>query len=79
MVMELPCMMTGYDTNEKRGTTMTEAIELMKLHMIAEHGQGGASRKKMEWPQISEESTDKDWEAFLDNWERYKASQNVNG
>ena len=55
---------------------MTEAIELMKLHMIAEHGQGGASRKKMEWPQISEESTDKDWEAFFDDWERYKASQN---
>ena len=33
----------------------------------------------MELPQISEESTNKDWETFLDDWERYKASQNVKG
>ena len=67
MVVELQCMMAECDTVEKRGETMTDMIELMKFHMFAEHGQGGASHKKMERPQISEESTDKDWEAFMDD------------
>ena len=53
---------------------MTTAIELMKFHMFAEYGQGGGNRKKMERPMIQEESTDKDWEMFVDDWERYKAS-----
>ena len=33
----------------------------------------------MERPMIQEESTDKDWETFVDDWERYKASQNLKG
>ena len=77
--MELACSMTECPLVEKRADTMTDAIELMKFHMFSEHGQGGSSCKKMECPQISEELTDKDWETFVDNWERYKASQNLKG
>ena len=59
-----------------------EAIELMKFHRADVHGHlggggGGSTRKKMDRPQISEESTEAQWDAFLDDWERYKASQNV--
>ena len=59
-----------------------EAIELMKFHRADVHGHlggggGGSTRKKMDRPQISEESTEAQWDAFLDDWDRYKASQNV--
>ena len=72
--------MAGCDLVEKRGTTMSEAIDLMKFHMTGTHGGGGGvgfSRKKMDRPQIAEESTEAQWNAFLDDWECYKASQNV--
>ena len=77
MVVELKCRMHECQYVEKEGDTMMAAIELMKFHLQAEHG--GECRKKMERPMIQEESTDKDWETFVDDWERYKASQNIRG
>ena len=65
---------------EKEGTNMSEAIDLMKFHISAVHGQGGgggSNRKKMDRPQIAEESTEAQWNSFLNDWDRYKASQNV--
>ena len=79
MVVELTCRMTECPFVEKEVDSLTTAIELMKFHMFAEHGQGGGNRKKMERPMIQEECTDKDWETFVDDWERYKASQNLKG
>ena len=43
MVVDLPCMMAECATIEKRGNTIGDAIELMRFHMFAKHGQGGAS------------------------------------
>ena len=79
MVVELKCRMTECPFVEMEADSMTNAIELMKFHMFSEHGQGGGSRQKMERPMMSEKSTDKDWETFVDDWERYKASQNLKG
>ena len=79
MVVELTCRMTECPFGEKEADSLTTAIELMKFHMFAEHRQGGRISQVMECPMIQEESTDKDWETFVDDWERYKASQNLKG
>ena len=34
-------------------------------------------KKKMDRPKISEEATEVKWKTFLNDWKRYKSSQNV--
>ena len=75
-MVELKCRQCN--NVEKDGTTMGEAIDLMKFHVAAEHaGQGGVNRKKMERPEIAEETNEAQWKVFLNDWERYKSYQNV--
>ena len=66
----LKCKHVGCNNVEKDGTTMVEAIDLMKFHISAIHGNGqgggrGSNRKKMDRPEISEEATEATWEVFL--------------
>ena len=49
-MVELKCKMHECKYVEKEGDSMTNAIELLKFHMTAEHG--GDRRKKMERPMI---------------------------
>ena len=64
---------------EKEGTTMGEAIDLLKLHVAAIHtGQGGrANRKKMDRPAITAEATEATWKILLSDWKRYKSTTEV--
>ena len=79
-MVKLECSIAGCDKVEKKGTTMMEAIELMKFHRTNKHGQRGgegSNRKKMGRPLISEEASEAKWKSFLSDWKRYKSSQNV--
>ena len=40
-MVELKCRVAGCDNVEKEGTTIAEAIDLLKFHVAAVHGQGG--------------------------------------
>ena len=81
--MELECKYAGCDV-KKKGETSHQSIELL-IHIGAKHhraseGQGGGGesiKKKMDRPKISEEATKVKWKTFLNNWKRYKSSQNV--
>ena len=68
----------------QKGNTLQQAIDLLKLHYSAVHyrvpevqGVGEPFKKKMDRPKISEESSEVKWKSFLNDWGRYKSSQNV--
>ena len=46
MVVELTCRMTECPFVEKEADSLTTAIDLMKFHMFAEHGQGEEIARK---------------------------------
>ena len=81
---ELPCEYDGCDVKFK-GDNLGQSVDLLKIHIGAKHhraseGQGGGGesiKKKMDRPKISEEATEVKWKTFLNDWKRYKSSQNV--
>ena len=83
MVPELKCEHVSCGL-PMAGDTFQQKIDLLKLHYSAAHyrapegqGVGEIFKKKMDRPKISEESTEVRWKAFLNDWGRYKSSQNV--
>ena len=82
--MELECEYAGCDM-KKKGETSDQSIELLKIHIGGKHhrasegqgGGGGSIKKKMDRPKISEEATEVKWKTFLNDWKRYKSSQNM--
>ena len=68
----------------QKGENLQQAIDLLKMHYAAIHyrapeaqGVGEIFKKEMDRPKISEESTEVEWKAFINDWGRYKSSQNV--
>ena len=73
-MVELKCKYVGCNNVEKDGKTMAEAIDFMKFHISALHGNRhgggrGLNRKKIYRLKISEEATGAMWKVFLSDWE----------